>query len=81
MWANTLPECGLKAAISARVLARQKTRFPDNERAMWRETVWTTMGVDAYDEVILSLRAVGLDKDGFWRAEEWWRGDDERPVV
>lgn len=62
--------------VLLQALSRQQ-RFPDGERAMWRSTVWTTMGVDAYDEVILSLRSVGLDADGFWRAERWWFGEDE----
>ncbi|MDP2313445.1 MAG: hypothetical protein Q8P41_11105 [Pseudomonadota bacterium] len=58
-------------------LARDK-RFPAEVRAMWDRTNWTTLGVDAYDEVIASLRAVGLAADGFWRAEEWWTGDQDR---
>jgi hypothetical protein len=34
------------------------------------------MDADAYDRILGSLRDVGLDRDGFWRAERWWSGDE-----
>jgi hypothetical protein len=62
--------------VLLRRLARDE-RFPAEARAMWADTNWTTLGVDSYDEVIASLRRAGLDAGGFWRAEEWWSGDDD----
>ena len=58
-------------------LARQSC-FPSQLRQEWRRTSWTTLDVDGYDEVILSLREAGLDYQGFWRAERWWSGDGDR---
>jgi len=55
-------------------LAKQP-RFPAELRQEWRRTSWTTLDVDGYDEVILSLREAGLDYQGFWRVERWWSGD------
>ena len=55
-------------------LAKQP-RFPSQLRRDWRRTSWTTLDIDGYDEVILSLRQAGLDYQGFWRVERWWSGD------
>jgi hypothetical protein len=61
--------------VLLQALARDQ-RFPQGTRSLWRATNWTTMDADAYDRILGSLRDVGLDRDGFWRAERWWSGDE-----
>ena len=61
--------------VLLKALSRER-RFPASARALWRDTNWTAMDADAYNRIIASLREVGLDADGFWRAERWWIGDD-----
>ena len=55
--------------------SRASRRSSGTGGAARRRTSWTTLVVDGYDEVILSLREAGLDYQGFWRVERWWSGD------
>ncbi len=54
------------------VLAGSKEGTPD-QRAMWSDVSWTTIGEDRYFEVVRSLRDV-VGREPFWTIERYWRG-------